>query len=432
MPRTLFNKIGVKLSDLWGRGPDSDKERESHRNAKPPELDKLWARFNERLSRLFSRKGGRSSPDPSMQGAGIAGVILALVCVVVWLVSGTFIVQEGHAGIILTFGKYTDTRPPGLGWRWPAPIQSIEMVNVSKAREVQIGFRATDKNKQPKEALMLTSDKNIIDMQFAIQYSLKDPAKWVFNYGDQEDTIRQVAESAIREVVGKTRMDALLYEDRTRVANAVKALMQTICDSNDSGVQITKVAVQNAGAPEQVQAAFDDIEKARRDSERLKSEAQAYANDVLPKAKGEASRQLQEADAYRARVVTNANGEAERFKAVLAEYQKAPAITRDRLYIETMQHIMTRTTKVLVDSKGGSPVLLPLDKLMTQTATGEAAKAADAAKPASQAVEQAPAAAAPSTTSAPTAPAAVPAASAAASKPVPSSRARESRDREAR
>ena len=415
MPLTLFKHMGVKLSDLWGRGSDSDDEKRSYRETKPPELDKLWAKFNERLNRLFGKNGG-GGPNPATQGAGIAAIILFLVCLAVWMVSGVFIVQEGYNGVILTFGKHTDTRPPGFGWRWPTPIQSIEMVNVSKAREVQVGFRATDKNKQPKEALMLTSDKKIVDMQVAIQYSLKDPGKWVFNHGDQEDTIRQIAESAIREVVGKSKLDGILYEDRSKLATQVMALMQSICDRYDSGVHVAKVAVQNVGLPEQVQAASDDIAKAKQESARVKSEAQAYANDVLPKAKGVAARQAQEADGYRSRVVTNAEGDAERFKLVLAEYQKAPVVTRDRLYIETMQQIFTSTTKVMVDTKsGGGTVNLSLDKLMAQTITSDAAKQ--------------PVPAAPGAESAAAAPAAV---STAPKSSSPTLRARETREREVR
>ena len=430
MPLTLFKHIGVKLSDLWGRGPDNDQERKPQQNARPPELDKLWAKFNEKLNGLFRRGGGRK-PNPATQGAGIAGVIFLIICFAVWMVSGTYIVQEGYAGLVFTFGKHTETRAPGAGWRWPYPFQSIEMVNVSKAREVQVGFRANDKNKQPKEALMLTVDKKIVDMQVAIQYSIKDPAKWVFNHGDQEETVRQIAESAIREVVGKNKLDALLYQDRAQTVIDIQHLMQRICDRYESGVHVAKVAVQSVGLPEQVQASYDDIEKAKQESSRLKSEAQAYANDVVPKAKGVAARLTQEAETYRARVTTTAEGDAARFKMVLAEYQKAPVVTRDRLYIETMQQIFSNTTKVLVDTKhGGSTLNLPLDKLMAQAAASEAAKSAEAAKPAEPKPVD-PAAAASPAASAPAASAAA-SASASDAKAAPVTRTREARGREAR
>jgi len=287
-------------------------------------------------------------------------------------------------------------------------------------RKVDVGFRANEKNKQPKEALMLTSDENIIDIQFAVQYRLKNASDWAFNNRDQEDMVRQVAETAIREVVGKNKMDFVLYEGRDKIAFDVNKVMQAIFDQYGSGVQITNVSMQGVQPPEQVQAAFDDAVKAGQDRERQKSEGQAYANDVIPKARGTASRLMQEADGYRSHVIANAEGDAERFKQVLAEYQKAPVVTRDRMYIETMQQIFTSTTKLMVDAKNGNSLLyLPLDKLMAQSAANEAAKSAAGSTPAVSAES----AAAPNST--------VPAPP--ASKPsVPPTRARETRDRETR
>ena len=426
MPLTLFNKIGVKLSDMWGRGTDKEDDKKNNRDKKPPELDKLWQNFNERLNSLFRKKGSGSGGDvgpkgnPATRGAGLAGVILALIVSIVWLVSGTFIVQEGHAGIILTFGKHTDTKLPGISWRWPYPIQSHEVVNVSLVRKVDVGFRANEKNKQPKEALMLTSDENIIDIQFAVQYRLKNASDWAFNNRDQEEMVRQVAETAIREVVGKNKMDFVLYEGRDKIAFDVNKVMQAIFDQYQSGVQITNVSMQGVQPPEQVQAAFDDAVKAGQDRERQKSEGQAYANDVIPKARGTASRLMQEADGYRSHVIANAEGDAARFKQILAEYQKAPVVTRDRMYLETMQHIFTSTTKLMVDAKNGNSLLyLPLDKLMAQSAANEAAKAGVGSTPA---VSSEPSAAPSSTIPAPPA----------SKTSVPPLRTRESRDRETR
>jgi len=245
---------------------------------------------------------------------------------------------------------------------------------VSQVRTVEIGYRSTVRNKQPKEALMLTDDENIIDIQFAVQYRLKNPSDWIFNNRDQDEMVRQVAETSIREIVGKSKMDFVLYEGREKVALDVSLLMQQILDRYKSGAQITNVTMQGVQPPEQVQAAFDDAGKAGQDRERQKNEGQAYANDVIPKARGAASRLIQESEGYRASVIANAEGDASRFKQVLTEYQKAPAVTRDRMYLETMQKIFTNTTKVMVDAKSGNNLLyLPLDKLIAQAAAQDAA-----------------------------------------------------------
>ena len=413
-----IKKIGVKFSDLWGRGSDSEEETKSYRQ-KPPDLDKLWRKFNDRLNSLFGRnKGGGDNreTDPSTAGAGIAVVLLLLIASSVWLVSGAFIVQEGQVGVVMTFGKHSETKIPGISWRWPYPIQSHEIVNISQVRTVEVGYRSTVKDKQPKEALMLTNDENIIDIQFAVQYRLKDASDWVFNNRNQEDMVRQVAETAIREVVGKNKMDFVLYEGRDKIAADGNKLMQSIFDQYRAGVQITNVTMQGVQPPEQVQAAFDDAVKAGQDRERQKSEGQAYANDVIPRARGAASRLMQEADGHRAGVIANAEGDAARFKQSLAEYQKAPVVTRDRMYIETMQYIFTNTTKLMVDAKSGNSLLyLPLDKLIEKTAVDGSGAAKPSSPVASGASPDAPAAVAPTP-----------------AVPLPASRARESRNREAR
>jgi membrane protease subunit HflK len=299
------------------------------------------------------------------------------VVIFIWLITGFFVVQEGQTGVVMTFGKHSYDTPSGFNWRWPYPIQSHEIVNISQVRTVEVGYQSNVKNKLPKEALMLTDDENIIDIQFAVQYKLKSAADWIFNNRDQENTIKQVAETSIREVVGRSKMDFVLYEGREKVAFDVSQLMQKILDRYKSGVQVTNVTMQGVQPPEQVQAAFDDAVKAGQDRERQKNEGQAYANDVIPKARGAASRLQEESQAYQARVVANAEGDAARFKQILVEYQKAPAVTRERMYLDTMQQIFTKTTKVMVDTKNSNNMIyLPLDKIIAQTLSSEPAPAA--------------------------------------------------------
>ncbi|QDD65268.1 FtsH protease activity modulator HflK [Herbaspirillum seropedicae] len=419
---SLFRKIGVKFSlndPQWGRGSQNDNrdnqnngnngdkrpEKPSGNNDGPPDLDQLWRDFNQRLSGLFGRKGGGGSSDGGngggfnrgdVKGAGIGVGVIAVIVAFLWLASGFFIVQEGQTAVVTTFGRYSHTTLPGFNWRWPYPIQGHEIVNMSQVRTAEIGYRGNVRNKQLKESLMLTDDENIIDIQFAVQYKLKNAAEWLFNNRDPDDSVRQVAETAIREIVGRSKMDFVLYEGREKVALDVSQRMQQILDRYKSGVQITNVTMQGVQPPEQVQAAFDDAVKAGQDRERLKNEGQAYANDVIPRASGAASRLLEEAEAYRSRVVANAEGDASRFTQVQEAYAKAPAVTRDRMYIETMQQIFANTTKVMVDAKSGSNLLyLPLDKLIQQTgpeaaaagkpAAAAAAPAASAANPASNA-----------------------------------------------
>ncbi len=388
MPIPLIKKIGLKFSlndPRWGRGSQDNGQNQNQDGKRPsdgpPDLDQLWREFNQRLNRLFGNKGRGEGEgggfNPDAKGAGIGFGLIATILVFLWLVSGFFIVQEGQTGVVLTFGKYSHMTPAGFNWRWPYPIQSHEIVNVSQVRTVEVGYRSNIRNKQAKEALMLTDDENIIDIQFAVQYKLKNAAEWLFNNRDQEDLVRQVAETAIREIVGHSKMDFVLYEGREKVAFDVGQLMQQITDRYKAGVQITNVTMQAVQPPEQVQAAFDDAVKAGQDRERQKNEGQAYANDVIPRARGAASRLLQESEAYRARVVANAQGDAARFKQVLVEYQKAPAVTRDRMYLDTMQQIFANTTKVMVDSKGSNNLIyLPLEKLISQSAAeGAAARA---------------------------------------------------------
>jgi len=344
----------------WGRGGSRGPQGPGGGNQGPPDLDELWRNFNRRLSELFGRRrrgGGDEPPLPpsSWRFGGGAGALFALV-LAVWLASGFYIV-----------GRFSQETGPGLRWRLPWPIQSNEIVNLQQVRTLEIGYRNNVRTKVLKESLMLTDDENIVDLQFAVQYVVTDATKYIFNVRRPDESAMQIAETAMREVIGKNRMDAILYETQVDIANKTRDLMQVIHDRYGTGIQISAVTVQNAQPPEQVQAAFDDAVKAGQDRERQKNEGQAYANDVIPRSRGAASRLLQEAEGYKQRVIANAEGEASRFKQVLAEYAKAPAVTRERIYIETMQQILASTSKVMMDFRGpGNLLYLPLDKLMQQ------------------------------------------------------------------
>ena len=386
MLASLLNRLGIKLSlndPRWGRKPEGDpKAQDSKRPGEgPPDLDQMWRDFNARLNKMFGGKnngdGGAPGPGPyraDSKGAGVIAGIIGIIALLIWLTSGAFIVQEGHKAVVTTFGEVSHTANPGLNWRWPAPFQAHETVNVSQVRTAEIGYRGSVKAKDPKEALMLTKDENIIDIQFAVQYTLNDPIAWVMNNRESETTVRQVAETAIREIVGGNNMDFVLYEGREKVAYDTQRLMQGIVDKYKLGATITNVTMQGVQPPEQVQGAFDDAVRAGQDRARARNEGDAYANNVIPRARGDAERLKQDADAYKSMVVENATGNASRFNQVVAEYQKAPAITRDRMYLDTMQQIFTSASKVMVDAKSNNNMLyLPLDKLVSQTAANDAA-----------------------------------------------------------
>lgn len=341
-------------------------------NGGPPDLEEMLRKLNKKIASLFGGKGGGlgntggSSAGPSGIGGGI-GLIVGIV-VLIWIGSGFYIVDASQRGIVLRFGKYVEATQPGPRWHLPFPIETVEIVNLSQVRTVEVGYRDNVKNKMLQESLMLTDDENIIDIQFAVQYYLKDPAAYLFNNRAPDENVRQAAETSIREVVGKSKMDFVLYEGRGPVEAETTKLMQDILDRYKSGILISKVTMQNAQPPEQVQASFDDAVKAGQDRERQKNEGQAYANDVVPRAKGAASRLMQEAEGYKQSVIANAEGEASRFKQILVEYDKAPKVTRERMYIDMMQQIFSSTSKVLVDQKKGNSLLyLPLDKLIQST-----------------------------------------------------------------
>lgn len=368
----------------------------------PPDLDELWRDFNRRLTGMFGGKGasernsgpsgtggkGPNDTEPRQFGNGLT--LLLMLAVVAWLGTGFYQVEASQRGVVMQFGRYLETTEPGLRWRLPWPIQSHEIVNTTAVRTVEIGYRGTEKNRVTKESLMLTDDENIVSVQFAVQYLIKDPISYVFQNRHPDDAVTQAAETAIREIVGKSKMDFVLYEGRDAIAAKTQKLIQDILDRYETGVQIRSVTMQGAQPPEQVQAAFDDAVKAGQDRERQKNEGQAYANDVVPRAAGAAARLIQEAEGYRQRVINNAQGEAARFKQILPEYAKAPQVTRERMYLDAMQQIYSSTSKIVLDYKGGNNMLyLPLDKILQMT--GSAAPAETTTSAPSAAPENPPA-----------------------------------------
>ncbi len=386
--RGMFN-----LNDpRWGRGGDDGKDNnrpdpqrpEGSRgpNQGPPDLDELWRDFNRRLGGLFGGgRGRRPEPNggngfqPDMKSAGVGIGLIAAVLLLIWLGTGFFIVQEGQQAVITQFGRYKSTVGAGFNWRLPYPIQRHEVIYVTQIRSVDIGRDNVIKATGLKESAMLTQDENILDVKFSVQYRLKDARAYLFESKNPAETVVQAAETAVREVVGKMQMNAALGEEREQIAPRVRTVMQNILDRYKVGIDIVAINLQQGGvrAPEQVQAAFDDVNKAGQERERLKNEGAAYANDVIPRAAGSAARLREESEAYKARVVAQAQGDAQRFRSVLTEYQKAPQVTRDRMYLETMQQIYANVTKVMVDSRQGSNLLyLPLDRIIQQVSQGGA------------------------------------------------------------
>lgn len=352
----------------------------------PPDLDELWNEFNRKLGNLLGgggrgrRPSGSGGPGggggggnfrPSAKGAGIGIVLVIVVLLLVWLGSGIFIVREGERAVVTTFGKFDGVRGPGLNWRLPYPIQRQETVRFSQIRSVDVAGDDIIKSTGLRESAMLTADENIVEIKFAVQYRLNDARDYLFESKSPDSAVVQVAKSAVREVVGKMSMDTALAEQRDQIAPGVRTLMQDILDHYMVGIEVVAVNMQDGGVrpPEQVQAAFDDVLKAGQERERIKNEAQAYANDVVPRAVGSAARLTQEAEGYKARIVAQAEGDSSRFLAVLDEYLKAPRVTRDRMYIDALEQVYAGASKVLIDSASGNSLMyLPLDKLMSQSA----------------------------------------------------------------
>ncbi len=391
----------------WGRGGDDaprneggkdgqDEDRNSNHNQRPqpprgqgpnqgpPDLEEVWRDLNRKLGGLLGNKGrgggqgggngsgggGMPGFNPSPKSTGIGAGLIAAVALLIWLGTGFFIVQEGQQAVITQFGKYHSSVGAGFNWRLPYPVQRHETVFVTQIRSVDVGRDNLVPATGLRESAMLTQDENIVEIKFAVQYRLNDARAFLFESRDPDAAVVKVAETAVREVVGKMKMDAALAEERDQIAPRVRNLMQAILDRYKVGIEVVGINLQQGGVrpPEQVQASFDDVLKAGQERERAKNEAQAYANDVVPRARGAASRLTEEAEGYRARIVAQAEGDSQRFRSVLTEYQKAPQVTRERMYTDAMQEIYSNVTKVLVDSKSGSNLLyLPLDKIMQMT-----------------------------------------------------------------
>ncbi len=355
-------------------------------NDGPPDLDEVLRQFSRKLNGLFGKsgKGDNQSPDSGNKRLPVLPIV-GLVAVI-WFATGFYIVDQGSRGVVLRFGKHVETTLPGPRWHMPYPIETVTVVNMEQVRTIEVGYRSAEggssRSKELRESLMLTDDENIIDLQFAVQYNLKSVEDALFNNRSAEESVRGIAEAAIRQVVGKSKMDFALYEGREEVAVRAKKLMQDMLDRYKSGINIVNVTMQNAQPPEQVQAAFDDAVKAGQDLERQKNEGQAYANDVIPKARGAAARLLEEAAGYKLRVENEAVGNASRFDQILTQYQRAPEVTRQRMYLDVQEQILSNVSKVLIDQKGGNSLLyLPLDKLLN--ATGAAVPNANAVQPTS-------------------------------------------------
>jgi membrane protease subunit HflK len=320
--------------DPWGRQSPG---------TRPPD-------FEEMLRRLRSRLGGGPGRESPVSALAIAGAV-----VVIWLLSGLYIIQPAERGVVLQFGRHVTTTGPGLHWHLPFPVQRVEKVNVDQVHSL------TDR------AVMLTQDENIVNVELAVQYRVSKAEDFLFNVRDPEDTLREATRSAVREVVGKSKVDFVLNEGRVEVAQQTQTILQDRLEAYTAGLQVTTVALQDVQPPEPVQPAFDDVTRSREDEVKKKNEAEAYANSILPVARGEAARQMAEAQAYRARVVERAKGEAERFVALTAEYEQAPQVTRKRLYLDAMESVLGNTSKIIVDSKSGNQMLyLPVDQLLRQ------------------------------------------------------------------
>lgn len=337
--------------DPWGGG-----------NQGPPDLDEALKKLQEKVGGIF---GGGSGGGSGPGAAGVSGAalgVLAVVAFAIWAFLGIYQLDAQEQGVVLRFGKFHQTVQPGLHWN-PPLVDDVTVVNTTKVRAVS--FRE----------IMLTQDENIVEVKLSVQYVINDPEKFVLRVRDPERSLQHASQSALRHVVGDTTMDLVLTEGREKIAFDVQRRLQSYIDLYETGIAISTVTVDESKPPSQVQAAFDDVIKAREDEERLKNEAQAYANGIVPEARGAAQRQIEEANAYKEQVIAQAEGEADRFSQLLAEYRKAPEVTRERLYLDAVQDVMARTNKVMVDVEGGNNVMyLPLDKLSSTPASNRAAR----------------------------------------------------------
>jgi membrane protease subunit HflK len=334
---------GNNSRDPWGGG-----------NQGPPDLDEALKKLQQRLGGLF---GGRSGGSGGGGGGASASLLIVVLggAALIWGLMGFYQIDEQERAVVLRFGKYHSTVRPGLQWN-PPLIDEVIRVNTTKVRAAS--FRE----------IMLTQDENIVEVRMSVQYIIDDVKDYVLQVREPENSLQQAAKSALRHVVGGMTMDLVLTEGRTRIATEVDERLQNYLTNYTTGIRLSAVNVDDSKPPSQVQAAFDDVIKAREDEERVKNEAQSYANGIVPEARGQAQRQIEEASAYQEQVIANAEGEADRFKNLLAEYRKAPEVTRERLYLDAVQNVLTNTSKIMVDVEGGNNVMyLPLDKLGTGT-----------------------------------------------------------------
>jgi membrane protease subunit HflK len=351
----------------WNEPGGSKKDPWSGRDQQgtPPDLEEVMRSLQDKIGKLFGGgSGGRDGGTPMKTIA----LLVAAVVVAIWALTGIYIVDEGNRGVVTRFGKYTETTLPGPHWHIPAPFESVAIVNVEQVRPVEVGYRSAGRQQAlgsvPREALMLTQDENIVDIRMAVQYQIKDAKDYLFNVLDPDVTLKQVMESAERGVIGKSSMDFVLTEGRSSIVDEIKAEIQQILDQYRTGIRVITVNFVDAQPPEDVQNAFEDAIKAREDEQRLKNEAEAYANEVVPKARGAAARLTEESEAYKQKLIAKAQGEAGRFKQLLTEYEKAPEVTRERLYLDTIESVLGKTNTLMLDVKGGNNVIyLPIDRL---------------------------------------------------------------------
>ncbi|BCN93231.1 hypothetical protein THMIRHAM_10160 [Thiomicrorhabdus immobilis] len=366
-----WNEPGKSGQDPWGNsGKPGNNGNNGGGDNKPPKKQNNDD-LDELLKKAQSILGGAGNKFGNNSGGigGIGGTIIFAVIAVVWLLSGIYIVDPAERGVVTRFGSFVEETKAGPHWHMPYPIENVRIVNVDQIRTAEIGYRSDARNRSgsvPNESLMLTKDENIVDLKIAVQYQIQSANEYLFDVADPDASLRSVAESALREVVGQSTMDFVLTEGRNEVVARVKDLAQERLNAYKTGLIITSVNLQDAQPPEQVQSAFADVVKAREDRERVINEAEAYSNDILPKARGKAARELEEASAYHDRVIAQAKGEASRFTSIVTEYEKAPEVTRKRLYIDAVSGVLSSTSKVFVGSDSGNNLLyLPLDKMVS-------------------------------------------------------------------
>ncbi|MCU7845014.1 MAG: FtsH protease activity modulator HflK [Candidatus Thiodiazotropha sp. (ex Monitilora ramsayi)] len=348
-----WNEPGGDKDPWSGKGGDQG----------PPDLDEVVKKLQDKFGGLFGGgkpSGGNSGSSSGGSGPGSKTVSVVIVIAILgWLASGIYIIQPAERGVILRFGAYSETTQPGPHWHIPFPIERVIPVNVDQITS----FRH--------KATMLTRDENIVDVELTIQSRIQDAADYLFQDQDPNKTLRDATETAVRGIIGKSDLDFILTQGRGAIADRIKSGAQGLVDDYKTGLIITSVNMQPAKPPEQVKSAFDDAIKAREDKEKLENQAEAYANEVVPKARGEAARQLADANAYRDRVIAEAQGDVSRFSAVLKEYQLAPEVTRERLYLDAVETMLGQTNKVMLDTEGNNSLMyLPLDKLIESRSEG--------------------------------------------------------------